>query len=717
MNWTRVLLAVALWALLLPALASFAQDTEQQGETAAQTVAQGIMAMPAETMIWQSELQRAVISPRAEAMPQTGGFVVADTGALAITDADGKLLQRLAPGEASWIEPGAVRAIVSLETRSVGYLRISLIPASFLPEEPGAASHGDPFPAPSAMAALGLIRDTLNNAEELVVASGDAPALLQVTTGKVFVLDESGEIVEVSAGSPFQFQGPVTLSGASRVPASLVVARLGPQVPVHLALFDPNATPEANGVATPLATPSPQDERATLSVEAWLCPPGYDESSPLLSCTGAAAGVRFTAEDAGDPVSVLTDESGMAVLPDLASGTVTLRATLPDGATTAVASCRNLRGDALGRVRDDALTLSLESGAQVSCSWFIEPGQTWPAATLSAAVLACPPGMTAQALHPEYCLPTDQDVVLQLSVEDANVVPAQANEGFWVWGPLLERRYELTLTHLSPGFSEAVLDNGTRGMEGEPMRIDLNEELTPVRTVYLIQPPDANAVALDSDADLLTDAQELELGTDPYLADSDGDGLVDGDETGFYGTEPLLADTDEDGLGDQEEVATYFTNPFLPDTDGDGVGDFDEVTALTNPLDMLSLPPTPTPEPTSTPSPSPTPLPTSDASPVAMEGTPAGAATATPFDTETRVPAALPTLSPEASPISHRSTQVGTPVAASVGEAGALDDDGLTTLEEVAKYGTDPLNPDTDGDGMNDGDEVASGRDPLDAAN
>lgn len=466
-----------------------------------------------------------------------------------------------------------------------------------------------------------------------------------------------------------------------------------------------------------MATPSPRDERATLSVKAWLCPPGYDESSPLLSCTGAAAGVRFTAEDAGKAVSVLADENGTAAFPDQAAGTVTLRAALPDGATTDVASCRTLLGDALGRVRDDALTLSLESGARVSCSWFIEPGETWPAATLSAAVLACPPGMTAQGMHPEYCLPTDQDVVLQLTVEDANVAPAQANEGFWVWGPLLERRYDLTLTNLSPGFSEAVLDDGIRGTEGEPMRIDLKEELTPVRTVYLLQPPDANAAASDSDADLLTDAQELELGTDPYLADSDGDGLVDGDETGFYGTEPLLGDTDEDGLDDQEEVATYFTNPFLTDTDGDGVGDFDEVTAFTNPLDMLSLPPTPTPEPTSTPSPSRTPFPRLDASPVAIEGTPAGAATATPAGAETRVPAALPTLSPEASPISHRSTHVGTPVSASVGEASALDDDGLTTLEEVAKYGTDPLKPDTDGDGMNDGDEVASGRDPLDAAN
>jgi hypothetical protein len=40
------------------------------------------------------------------------------------------------------------------------------------------------------------------------------------------------------------------------------------------------------------------------------------------------------------------------------------------------------------------------------------------------------------------------------------------------------------------------------------------------------------------------------------------------------------------------------------------------------------------------------------------------------------------------------------------------DGDGLTTEQETT-YSTDPLNPDTDGDGSNDGDEVAAGRNPT----
>ena len=713
MIWIRVLLAMACWALL-PLLAASAQDTFQPGEPAAQTVAHGVMAMPAETMVWQSELQRAVVSPRAEALPQPGGFILADTGSLAITDADGKPLQRLAPGQATWIDPGANRAIISLEGRSAGYLRISLIPASFVPDEPGAASHGDPFAAPSGVADLDLLRDVLERGEELVVTSGDTPAFLQVTSGKVFVTDESGTIGEVAAGSPLQFQGQITLSGGSRAPAAFVVARLGPQVPARLVLLDPNVTPVATPLASPMATPLSLAENAALSVEAWLCPPGYDESAPIVSCTGPAAGVRFTAEDESNSVNILADVDGTAAFPPLTPGEVTLRANLPAGATTAVASCRNLRGDSLGRVHDSAMTLSLEPGAKVACAWFIEVGDIWPAASLTVSVLACPPGMTAKALHPEFCLPPETDVVLRLAVHDAVLEPAQVSEGLWVWAPLLERSYDLTLANVSPNYSGAVLDDGEAGEEGDSFRIDLGDDLAPVRTIYLLQPPDANAAEIDSDADRLTDAQELEIGTDPFVADSDGDGLADGDETGFYGTDPLLTDTDDDGLEDQEEVAVVFTNPFLADTDGDGVSDAEEVTAQTNPLDLLSLPPTATPEPTATPSPTPPPAPTPPSSPVAPAATPTGAPAATPVSAAARVPAALPTLSPEASPISHRATPASTPLSADA--RSALDNDSLATLDEIAIYGTDPVTSDTDGDGINDGEEVASGRDPLDPA-
>ena len=97
----------------------------------------------------------------------------------------------------------------------------------------------------------------------------------------------------------------------------------------------------------------------------------------------------------------------------------------------------------------------------------------------------------------------------------------------------------------------------------------------------------------DSDGDGLADGEEIELGTSPNHVDSDGDGLPDGwerdheldplsaggddgawgdvDGDGLpngkeyeYGTNPLLADTDYDGLADGQEVVDTFENPTIP---------------------------------------------------------------------------------------------------------------------------------------------------------
>ena len=48
----------------------------------------------------------------------------------------------------------------------------------------------------------------------------------------------------------------------------------------------------------------------------------------------------------------------------------------------------------------------------------------------------------------------------------------------------------------------------------------------------------------------LWDAEELLLGTDPTLQDTDGDGLTDGAELDLFNTDPLNADSDEDGVSD-----------------------------------------------------------------------------------------------------------------------------------------------------------------------
>ena len=76
---------------------------------------------------------------------------------------------------------------------------------------------------------------------------------------------------------------------------------------------------------------------------------------------------------------------------------------------------------------------------------------------------------------------------------------------------------------------------------------------------------------IDTDDDTINDGAEvLVYGTNPLVADTDGDGLTDGVEINVNGTDPLDNDTDDDLLLDGEEVLLYGTNPLVPDPDNDG---------------------------------------------------------------------------------------------------------------------------------------------------
>ncbi|HEX7861412.1 MAG TPA: LamG-like jellyroll fold domain-containing protein [Verrucomicrobiae bacterium] len=103
----------------------------------------------------------------------------------------------------------------------------------------------------------------------------------------------------------------------------------------------------------------------------------------------------------------------------------------------------------------------------------------------------------------------------------------------------------------------------------------------------------------DPDSDGLTNVQEFGAGTNPTIADTDGDGLNDSAEVNRApATNPLLADSDQDGLSDRVETGDGSFNgpndtgsdPLVVDTDGDTFSDGQEVFNGSNPTTLNSTP-------------------------------------------------------------------------------------------------------------------------------
>lgn len=112
----------------------------------------------------------------------------------------------------------------------------------------------------------------------------------------------------------------------------------------------------------------------------------------------------------------------------------------------------------------------------------------------------------------------------------------------------------------------------------------------------------------DRDGDGLFDNDETSVyGTNPDVADTDGDRTSDGEEV-FYGSDPKIPgaterpDTDGDGLFNQDETDVYGTNPNKPDTDGDGTSDGQEVANKTDPKAAPPAAPPPAPPAANAPS-------------------------------------------------------------------------------------------------------------------
>lgn len=89
----------------------------------------------------------------------------------------------------------------------------------------------------------------------------------------------------------------------------------------------------------------------------------------------------------------------------------------------------------------------------------------------------------------------------------------------------------------------------------------------------------------DTDGDGIWDGDENRHNFDPRTDDTDADQVSDWDEWNVWYSDPRKQDTDEDGISDLLEIDFFRTSPILADTDGDQMDDGDELfEASRNPL-------------------------------------------------------------------------------------------------------------------------------------
>jgi hypothetical protein len=340
-------------------------------------------------------------------------------------------------------------------------------------------------------------------------------------------------------------------------------------------------------------------------------------------------------------------------------------------------------------------------------------------------------------------------------IKDAPIITGNV-EGNCVTSPSMNTNganagdWTITCGDIAPGPGLTVI--GPPSVTSEPAPVVAPEpvaepayEPAPVVATDATEPVAADtavATETDLDADNYADALEGARGLDPSNADTDADGVADGDEITLYGTEPTLADTDGDGILDGEELFGIMTDPLVwndPSADASTQSTAQESTSapaqsFEQKSEVVSLGQESSENLTATNGDAAALGPTgaAEAAPgnVTRGGVPVSGATLLGPDGKYSVteiappsvsvsgttsappviePAPGTVLAPEpvvetvetTAPVAA-DTAAAEPVGANATDADADNYDDAAELEA----GLDPANPDTDGDGVADGDEV-----------
>jgi len=435
--WLAVLLGVS---PLFTAARPLTQDavgqpnapSPAQGHVA--VIAHGVEQFQARAVAWQITTERAALPSRSTASYRPPGFILADAGVVAVTERNGFLFARVAPGEADWIPPDRQTAIVSLEQRATSYFAIALLPAADVSAADAAfASRAFTLPR-NAMFDVVLLRDALNRNDESDIDTGDVPGLLLVTSGTVTVEEGNGETVDLVAGDAAEIDGQAVVVGTSRALATFVVAQLGPQIPARVTLRSVQPTVAPVATATPTRTPNPT-------------PPPVVTSTPSATATATP-----TATLSPTPTSTPTQPP----IPTATPTATPMQTPIPSPTATAVPPLP-------------------EEGS------------------ISIFIRACPPGMTVETLVENACSDPPPGVTLSLFADGTPLDVASVADDLWIWDGLPYQDFDLVVNALPDEFESYSL--GERECCNPHGALDVTTSAeTPDTgyTLYLYQPAKAS---------------------------------------------------------------------------------------------------------------------------------------------------------------------------------------------------------------------------------
>jgi hypothetical protein len=430
-------------------------------------------------------------------------------------------------------------------------------------------------------------------------------------------------------------------------------------------------------------------EGASLTVDIRACPEGMTpETLAGDFCDPAPAGTTMTLRLDGEPVGVGSATASAWTWNDLGPNSYSLDVnSMPPGFVELQLDDQRCCGS------DADFTIQLPEGivdARRTLYLFLPAA---PESTLSIAALSCPPGMTGDTLDAAECEPAPSGVDLSLLLDGDLVPPATVADANWEWEELGPFRYGLNVDAPDPFFEFQLDDqpccaaNSDFTIQFPKGPVDLErslylfqpEELVPLPqpvadgsvSVYLSAcPPGMTFETLDTAAcvpappgvSLSLMADGVPLGVSTVSSELwTWEGLE-------YRTFDLFVNAIPEEFDDFSLTSRRCCNArgALDVETSAETPDTGYTLYLYQPEGSVPLPePEPEPEPEENLVPSPEPEPEASGEPVSP----------------------LIVVDP--------------------------DGDGLPTTDEEGFFHTDPDNPDSDGDGVSDPQEIAAGTDPL----